>query len=95
MYESENKKVREIVRLIQMDGCTIVVRRRASFEGKKITLDELPKLCENLSDSDKEEISALVEAIAEELDVLCAERQQLDAQIKPLKAVKQKLARLI
>jgi hypothetical protein len=87
MYESENKKVREIVRLIQMDGCTI--------EGKKITLDELPKLCENLSDSDKEEISALVEAIAEELDVLCAERQQLDAQIKPLKAVKQKLARLI
>jgi hypothetical protein len=87
MYESENKKVREIVRLIQMDGCTT--------EGKKITLDELPKLCENLSDSDKEEISALVEAIAEELDVLCAERQQLDAQIKPLKAVKQKLARLI
>jgi hypothetical protein len=87
MYESENKKVREIVRLIQMDGCTI--------EGKKITLDELPKLCENLSDSDKEEISALVEAIAEELDVLCAERQQLDAQIKPLKAVNQKLARLI
>ena len=87
MYESENKKVREIVRLIQMDGCTT--------EGKKITLDELPKLCENLSDSDKEEILALVEAIAEELDVLCAERQQLDAQIKPLKAVKQKLARLI
>lgn len=87
MYESENKKVREIVRLIQMDGCTI--------EGKKITLDELPKLCEDLSDSDKQEISALVKAIVEELDVLCAERQQLDAQIKPLKAVKQKLARLI
>ena len=87
MYESENKKVREIVRLIQMDGCTI--------EGKKITLDELPKLCQNLTDSDKEEISDLVEAIAEKLDVLCAERQQLDAQIKPLKAAKQKLARLI
>ena len=62
--------------------------------GKKITLDKLPQLCQNLNDSDKKEISALVEAIAEELDVLCSERHQLDAQIKPLKAAKQKLAKL-
>ena len=87
MYESDNKKVQEIVRLIQMDGCVV--------EGKKITLDDLPQLCQNLNDSDKEEISNLIGAIAEELDVLCSERQHLDTQIKPLKTAKQKLAKLI
>ena len=87
MYESDNKKVQEIVRLIQMDGCVV--------EGEKITLDELPQLCQNLNDSDKEEISNLIGAIAEELDVLCSERQHLDTQIKPLKAAKRKLVKLI
>jgi hypothetical protein len=87
VYESDNKKVQEIVRLIQMDGCVV--------DGKKITLDELPQLCQDLNDSDKEEIVNLIEAIAEELEVLCRDRKYLDVQIKPLKAAKKKLTKLI
>jgi hypothetical protein len=87
MYESDNKKVQEIVRLIQTDGCVV--------EGEKITLDDLPQLCQDLNDSDKEEISNLIEAIAEELEVLCSDRQYLNAQIKPLQAAKKKLTKLI
>lgn len=87
MYESDNKRVQEIVNLIQMDGCIV--------EGKKSTLDNLPQLCQNLSNSDKEEISNLIDAIADELSVLCSERQVLDAQIAPLKAVMKQLTKLI
>jgi hypothetical protein len=87
MYESKNKRVQKIVNLIQMDGRVV--------KDKKITLDELPHLCQNLNDSDKKEIASLIEAIAEELDVLCDEREYLDAQINPLKAVKEKLTKLV
>jgi malonyl CoA-acyl carrier protein transacylase len=87
MYESDNKRVQEIVNLIQMDGCVV--------EGKKLTLDNLPQLCKNLNDSDKEEISNLVDAIADELSVLGSERQVLDAQIALLRAAMEKLAKLI
>jgi hypothetical protein len=87
MYQSENKKVQEIVNLIQMDGCVV--------DGKKITLDDLPQLCQNLNDSDREEIVNLVGAIMSELEELCSDRQYLDAQIKPLEVAKNKLIKLI
>jgi hypothetical protein len=87
MYESENKKVQEIVRLVQTQGCTI--------EGKKITLNDLDRLCQNLSRSDKLEIADLVGSIMGELEHLYSERQCLDDSIKPLEAVKEKLAQII
>jgi hypothetical protein len=87
MYESNNKKVQKIVNIIQMDGCVV--------EGKKITLDELPQLCQDLNDSDKEEIVNLIGAIMGELEELYSDLQYLDTQIKPLEAAKRKLIKLI
>jgi hypothetical protein len=87
MYESENKKVQEIVRIVQMQGCTI--------DGNKITLNDLNQLCQNLSQSDKEEIVNLVGSIMVELEHLYSERQYLDNEIKPLEAAKEKLAQII
>jgi hypothetical protein len=52
MYESPNKKVQEIVRVIQLQSCTI--------EGKEITLNDLDRLCQDLNRSDKEEIAELI-----------------------------------
>jgi hypothetical protein len=95
MYESPNKKVQEIVRIVQMQNCTIVVRRRASFESKKITLNDLNYLCQDLSQSDKEEIANLVGSIMAELEHLYSERQYLDNEIKPLEVAKEKLAQII
>ena len=87
MYESENKKVQEIVRVVQMQGCTI--------EGKAITLNDLDRLCQDLNRSDKEEIADLVGSIMAELEHLYGERQYLDDNIKPLEAAKEKLAQII
>jgi hypothetical protein len=87
MYESENKKVQEIVRIVQIQGCTI--------KSKKITLNDLNQLCQNLSQSDKEEIVNLVGIIMAELEHLYSERQYLDNEIKPLEAAKEKLAQII
>ena len=87
MYESNNKKVEKIVRLIQSHGCII--------EGKKISLDDLPLLCQDLNDSDKKEIVEIVQSIDDELFHLYGDRQYLDNQIQPLESVKEKLARLV
>jgi hypothetical protein len=87
MYESENKKVQEILRVIQLQNCTI--------EGKKITLDDLDRLCQDLDRSDKVEIADLVGSIMGELEHLYNERQYLDDSIKPLETVKEKLAQII
>ena len=87
MYESENKKVQEIVRIVQTQGCTI--------EGKKITINDLNRLCQDLNRADKAEIADLVGSIMAELEHLYNERQYLDDSIKPLEAVKEKLAQII
>ena len=87
MYESENKKVQEIVRIVQTQGCTI--------EGKKITINDLNRLCQDLNRADKAEIADLVGSIMGELEHLYNERQYLDDSIKPLEAAKEKLARII
>ncbi len=87
MYESPNKKVQEIVRIVQIQGCTI--------EGKKITLNDLDRLCQDLSQSDKEEIADLIGSIVAELEHLYSERQCLNNEIKPLEAAKEKLAQII
>lgn len=87
MYESENKKVQEIIRIVQMQGCTI--------EGKEITLKDLNPLCQDLSQSDREEIANLLKSIGEKLDELCSDREYLDNEIKPLEAAKKKLAQII
>ena len=87
MYESENKKVQEIVRIVQTQGCTI--------EGKKITINDLNRLCQDLNRADKAEIADLVGSIMAELEHLYSERQYLDDNIKPLEAAKEKLARII
>jgi hypothetical protein len=87
MYESNNKKVEKIVRLIQSHGCII--------EGKKISLDDLPLLCQDLNDSDKKEIVEIVQSIDDELFHLYGDRQYLDNQIQPLESVKEKLACLV
>jgi hypothetical protein len=59
MYESNNKKVEKIVRVIQSHGCTV--------EGKKISLDDLPLLCQDLNDSDKKEIAGIIQSIDTEI----------------------------
>ncbi len=87
MYESNNKKIEKIVRIIQSHGCTV--------EGRKISLDDLPLLCQDLNDSDKKEIAGLIQSIDDELFHLYGDRQYLDSQIQPLKSVKEKLARLV
>jgi hypothetical protein len=87
MYESNNKKIEKIVRIIQSHGCTI--------EGKKISLDDLPLLCQDLNDSDKKEIAGLIQSIDDELFHLYCDRQYLDSQIQPLESVKEKLAGLV
>jgi hypothetical protein len=87
MYESNNKKVEKIVNLIQSDGCIV--------EGKKISLDDLPLLCQDLSASDKKEIAGIIQAIDNELFHLYGDRQYLDSQIQPLESVKEKLSRLV
>jgi hypothetical protein len=87
MYESNNKKVEKIVRIIQSNGCTI--------EGKKITLDELPLLCQDLNDSDKKEIIEIIQSIDDELFHLCSDRQYLDNQIQSLEPAREKLAQLV
>jgi hypothetical protein len=87
MYESENKKIQEIVRIVQMQDCTI--------EGKKITLKDLDSLCQDLDRSDKEEIADLIGSIVAELDELCSDREYLDNQINPLEAAKNQLAQII
>jgi hypothetical protein len=87
MYESENKKVQEIVRIVQTQGCTI--------EGKKITLNNLDRLCQDLNRSDKAEIADLAGSIMGELEHLYSERQYLNDSIKPLEAAKEKLAQII
>lgn len=86
MYESENKKVQEIVRIVQIQGCTI--------EGKKITLNDWD-LCQDLNRSDKAEIADLIGSIMGELEHLYSERQYLNDSIKPLEAAKEKLAQII
>jgi hypothetical protein len=87
MYESNNKKVEKIVRLIQSHGCII--------EGKKISLDDLPLLCQDLNDSDKKEIVEIVQSIDDELFHLYGDRQYLDSQIQSLEPVRDKLSQLV
>ena len=87
MYESNNKKVEKIVRIIQSHGCTI--------EDKKITLDELPLLCQDLNDSDKKEIIEIIQSIDDELFHLYRDRQYLDNQIQSLEPAREKLAQLV
>ena len=87
MYESNNKKVEEIVRVIQSHGCIV--------EGKKISLDDLPLLCQNLNDSDKKEIAGLIQSIDDELLHLYGDREYLDSQIQSLEPAREKLAQLV
>ncbi|PSB52131.1 hypothetical protein [Chamaesiphon polymorphus] len=87
MYESNNKKVEKIVRLIQSDGCIV--------EGKQINLDDLPLRCQDLNDSDKKEIARIIQSIDDELFHLYGDRQYLDSQIQCLEPVREKLARLV
>ena len=87
MYESNNKKVEKIVRIIQSHGCTV--------EGKKISLDDLQPLCQYLNDSDKKEIAGLIQSIDDELFHLYGDRQYLDIQIQSLEPVREKLAQLV
>ena len=87
MYESNNKKVEKIVNLIQSHGCIV--------EGNKISLDDLPLLCQDLNDSDKKEIIDLIQSIDDELFHLYGDRQYLDIQIQSLEPVREKLAQLV
>lgn len=87
MYESNNKKVEKIVRIIQSHGCTV--------EGKKITLDDLPLLCQDLTNSDKKEITEIIQSIDDELFHLYGDRQYLDNQIQSLQPVREKLSQLV
>ena len=87
MYESSNKKVEKIVNIIQSHGCIV--------EGKKISLDELPLLCQDLNDSDKKEIVGIIQSIDDELSELYGDRQYLDNQINSLEPVREKLAQLL
>jgi hypothetical protein len=87
MYESNNKKVEKIVRLIQSHGCIV--------EDKKISLDDLPLLGQDLNDSDKKEIVCLIQSIDDELFHLSGERQYLDSQIHSLEPAREQLARLL
>jgi hypothetical protein len=87
MYESNNKKIEKIVNLIQSHGCIV--------EGKKISLDDLPLLFQDLNDSDKKEIVDLIQSIGDELFHLYGERKYLDNQIHSLEPVKEKLAQLV
>jgi hypothetical protein len=87
MYESDNKKVQENVNLIQSHGCIV--------EGKKISLDDLPLLFQDLNDSDKKEIAGLIQSINDELAELYSDRQYLDSQIHALEPVRGRLARLV
>jgi hypothetical protein len=87
MYESNNKKIEKIVRIIQSHGCTI--------EGVKITFDELPLLCQDLNDSDKKEIIEIIQSIDDELFHLYSDRQYLDSQIQSLEPAREKLAQLV
>jgi hypothetical protein len=87
MYESNNKRVEKIVRLIQSHGCIV--------EGKKISLDDLPLLCQELNDSDKKEIVEIIQSIDDELFHLYGDRQYLDNQIQSLEPAREKLAQLV
>jgi hypothetical protein len=87
MYESNNKKVEKIVRVIQSHGCTV--------DCKKNSLDDLPLLYQDLNDSDKKEIAGLIQSIDDELFHLYGDRQYLDSQIQPLESVKEKLSNLV
>ncbi len=87
MYESNNKKVEKIVRIIQSHGCTV--------EGKKISLDDLQPLCHDLNDSDKKEIIEIIQSIDDELFHLYGDRQYLDSQIQSLEPVREKLSQLV
>ena len=87
MYESNNKKVEKIVNLIQSHGCIV--------EGKKISLDGLPLLCQDLNDSDKKEIIEIIQSIDDELFHLYGDRQYLDSQIQSLEPVREKLSQLV
>jgi hypothetical protein len=87
MYESNNKKVEKIVNLIQSHG--------SIAEGKKISLDDLPLLCQNLDDSDKKEIAEIIQSIDDELCELYSDRQYLDSQIQSLEPAREKLVQLV
>jgi hypothetical protein len=87
MYQSNNKKVEKIVNLIQSDGCIV--------EGKKISLDDLPLLCQDLNDSDKKEIIEIIQSIDDELLHLYSDRQYLDIQIQSLEPAREKLSQLV
>jgi hypothetical protein len=87
MYKSNNKKVEKIVNLIQSHGCIV--------EGKKINLEDLPLLCQDLNDSDKKEIAGLIQSIDDELFHLYGDREYLDSQIKSLEPAREKLAQLV
>jgi hypothetical protein len=87
MYESNNKKVERIVRLIQSHGCIV--------EGKKISLDDLPLLCQDLNDLDKKEITEIIQSIDDELFHLYSDRQHLDSQIQSLEPAREKLAQIV
>lgn len=87
MYESNNKKIERIVNLIQSHGCIV--------EGKKISLDDLPLLCQDLNDSDKQEIIEIIQSIDDELFHLYGDRQYLDSQIQSLEPAREKLAQLV
>ena len=63
--------------------------------GKKITLNDLDRLCQDLNRADKAEIADLVGSIMGELEHLYSERQYLNDSIKPLEAAKEKLAQII
>ena len=87
MYQSNNKKVEKIVNLIQADGCIV--------EGKKISLNDLPLLCQELNDSDKKEIGEIIQSINDELFHLYGDRQYLDGQIQFLEPAREKLSQLV
>jgi hypothetical protein len=87
MYESSNKKIEKIVNIIQSHGRIV--------EGKKISLDALPLLCQDLNDSDKKEIVGIIQSIDDELSELYGDRQYLDNQINSLEPVREKLVQLL
>jgi hypothetical protein len=87
MYESSNKKVQKIIDLIESQGCVI--------DGKKISLNDLPLVCQNLNDSDKPEIVNLIQWIETELDRLHTDCEEAYNQIQSLEPAKEKLDRLL
>jgi hypothetical protein len=76
MFQSNSPKVQEIVRIVQMHGCTV--------DGEAITLSPLQKLYKQLNEIERKEIDSLILSLENELEEQIADRDYAIREIESL-----------